>query len=167
MSTITDHQTPAGCSLETLLEFMTHSPEETQALGSSLVHLLQPPCVVLLRGELGSGKTTLAKGIVVGLGAAREEDVTSPSFTLVHEYRQGDHCVYHADLYRVEGSREIETLGLEDLMAARATVLIEWGDKLGPELPVPRIEIELTHLGGDERRIVVRRAMPAAGTERR
>lgn len=96
-----------------VLDVVTRSPEETVALGRELAGELQPPCIVLLQGELGSGKTTLAKGIVAGLGAAREEDVTSPSFTLVHEYG-GDRRVFHVDLYRIEESRELATLGLEN-----------------------------------------------------
>jgi tRNA threonylcarbamoyladenosine biosynthesis protein TsaE len=137
--------------------FSTRSPEETVALGRELGREFGPPCLVLLEGELGSGKTTLVKGIVAGLGAAPEEEVHSPSFTLVHEYGR-DRKVYHVDLYRIEGgARELETLGLEDLVEQNATVLIEWGEKLDALGLAPQVRIRLEHLGGDHRRITVER----------
>jgi len=149
---------------------VTHSPEETLALGVELSREMQPPVLVLLLGDLGAGKTTLTKGIVAGLGAATEEEVTSPTFTMIHEYgpapatalgtgRDGGARVYHVDLYRVETARELETLGLEDLLAERAVVIVEWGERLGPALrPVGGrvIEIRLEAAGEDERRIEIR-----------
>lgn len=137
-----------------MVEFVTRSPEETVELGSRLARQLPSPCLILLQGELGSGKTTLVKGIVAGLGAAREEDVTSPSFTLVHEYGR-EHKVYHADLYRVEGLPELATLGLEDLLEQRATVIIEWGEKFPPQDVEAQIRIHVEMLGSDERRVVI------------
>src|SRR5438046_5675316 len=105
-------------------EIVTHSPEETLAVGRRLAKELRPPCLVLLEGELGSGKTTLAKGVVAGLGAAQEEEVSSSTFTLIHEY--GDRVrVYHVDLYRVEGSADLATMGLEELINQNAVVLVE------------------------------------------
>jgi tRNA threonylcarbamoyladenosine biosynthesis protein TsaE len=138
-----------------LFDIVTHSPEETQALGRMLAGDLRPPCWVLLQGELGSGKTTLAKGIVCGLAAAQPDEVTSPSFTLVHEYGH-DNKVYHVDLYRIEDPRELATLGLEDLLAQRATTLVEWGERLGNDLPVPSLVVELEYLSDEERRIRVK-----------
>jgi tRNA threonylcarbamoyladenosine biosynthesis protein TsaE len=111
---------------------------------------------VLLEGELGSGKTTLTKGIVAGLGAARENEVTSPSFTLVHEYGC-EPKVYHVDLYRVEGARDLETLGLDDLWSQQATVIVEGGEKLGASPLAPRVRIRLEYLAGENRRITVER----------
>jgi len=135
-----------------LFQRVTHSPEETVSFGRELARELQPPCTVLLEGELGSGKTTLVKGIV----AIPEEEVTSPSFTLVHEY--GDQGkVYHVDLYRIEGGRDLSTLGLDDLVGEGATVLIEWGEKFGGDFPEPCVRIRLEYLGSDERRIIVER----------
>lgn len=118
---------------------------------------MSPPLLVLLLGNLGTGKTTLAKGIASGLGAAREDDVTSPSFTLVHEYSGGPVKVYHVDLYRLESVREISTLGLEDIVAddQNAVVLIEWGEKLGEWFPGRHWKIRLEDQGGDRRKIVV------------
>jgi tRNA threonylcarbamoyladenosine biosynthesis protein TsaE len=96
-------------------ETTTHSPEETIAFGRTLAELLTPPKLVLLRGDLGAGKTTLVKGIAAAFDAAEEEDVTSPTFTLVHEYRGPQATLYHIDLYRIDTLRELETLGLDDL----------------------------------------------------
>ncbi len=139
-----------------LFDIVTHSPEETLEFGCRLAAELRAPSWVLLSGELGSGKTTLAKGIVVGLGAASPEDVTSPSFTLVHEYGVGIR-VYHVDLYRVEDTRELATLGLGDFLAQNATTIIEWGERLGDQLPLPCMVIELEYGSGEERRIRVKR----------
>jgi tRNA threonylcarbamoyladenosine biosynthesis protein TsaE len=146
---------------------VTHSSEETIALGYELARELKPPVLVLLLGDLGAGKTTLAKGLVAGLGAAPEEEVTSPTFTMIHEYgsaRDSATRVYHVDLYRVETARELETLGLEDLLAERAVVIVEWGEKLGPALrpsgPGGMIEIHLEAAGENERRIMVPPVQP-------
>lgn len=137
--------------------YLTHSPEETTLLGRELAADLRPPCLAVLEGDLGSGKTTLVKGIVAGLGACPEEEVHSPSFALVHEYGQ-DRKVYHVDLFRIEGgNRELGTLGLGELVDQEATVLVEWGEKLGDLGLVPQVGIKLEHLGGDKRRITVER----------
>jgi tRNA threonylcarbamoyladenosine biosynthesis protein TsaE len=141
---------------EILFDIVTHSPEETQALGRRLAADLRPPCWIILQGELGSGKTTLTKGIVSGLGAAQPEEVTSPSFTLVHEYGS-DNKVYHVDLYRIEDARELVTLGLEDLLAQQATAIVEWGERLGNDIPAPHLVAELEYLSDEERRIRVKR----------
>ncbi len=193
--------------IRTLADVVSHSPEETVRFGRDLARKLEPPCLVLLEGELGTGKTTLVKGIAAGLGAAREEDVNSPTFTLVHEYRglrpeapldfarpsslargpdpatagrtggtdpalrdEVGHVassdapmpavaskVYHVDLYRIEDARELGTLGLDDLMAQPATVIVEWGEKLGDPGPGPWVRVRLEHLGVEDRRIIVER----------
>jgi tRNA threonylcarbamoyladenosine biosynthesis protein TsaE len=139
-----------------LFDIVTHSPEETLAFGRRLSADLRPPCRVLLQGELGSGKTTLVKGIVSGLGVAQPDEVTSPSFTLVHEYGD-DNKVYHVDLYRVEHAQDLATLGLEDVFTQRATTIIEWGERLGDNLPLPCTLVGLEHMSGEERRIRVKR----------
>ena len=107
-------------------DFTTHSEEDTIALGRRLAASLAPPKLVVLRGELGAGKTTLIKGIAEGFSAASEEDVTSPTFTLVHEYRGPEAVVYHIDLYRVDTARALETLGIDDLISENSVLLIEW-----------------------------------------
>ena len=122
--------------------------------GREIARRLVPPVLILLSGELGAGKTTLAKGIVSGLGAAREEDVTSPTFTLVHAYRNHSR-VYHVDLYRVEGFHDLETLGLEDILSAPAVVIVEWAEKLALRTDWPAIRIHLQHVDESRRRIAI------------
>ena len=133
--------------------YCTASEEETIALGERLAHEL-PRGVVLLIGQLGAGKTTLAKGIVKGFGAAAPEEVSSPTFTLIHEYGQNGR-VYHVDLYRLDEPREVATLGLEDLFERDAVVLIEWGERFPELLPRNRTEIRLRALPDDQREIDV------------
>ena len=133
--------------------YRTASDAETVALGARLAPDL-PRGVVLLIGNLGAGKTTLAKGIASGLGAAAPDEVSSPTFTLIHEYGGG--LVYHVDLYRLEEERELATLGLEELFDRDAMVLIEWGERFPRLLPARRTEIRLRTLGEDEREIEVR-----------
>ena len=134
-------------------EVITHSPEETIAFGRSLTEILAPPQLVLLRGDLGAGKTTLVKGIAAAFDAAAEEDVTSPTFTLIHEYRGPRANLYHIDLYRIDTQRELETLGLDDLRSDNSILLIEWGEKF-PRLVKERdIEIAIEPAGEDTRRI--------------
>jgi tRNA threonylcarbamoyladenosine biosynthesis protein TsaE len=132
--------------------YRTSSEAETIALGARLAHELPSAGVVLLIGNLGAGKTTLAKGIVSGLGAAPAEEVASPTFTLIHEYGGGR--VYHIDLYRLEEARETATLGLDDLFDSGALVLIEWGERFPGILPSNRTEIRI-HAHGDEREIEI------------
>src|SRR5438270_11680770 len=134
-------------------EVTTHSPEETIALGRTLAHILTPPKLVLLRGELGAGKTTLVKGIAEGFQSACEEDVTSPTFTLIHEYRGPRANLYHIDLYRVDTQRELETLGLDDLVAENSVLLVEWGEKFARFEREWDVEIALERMGENERLI--------------
>lgn len=138
-----------------MAEIITHSPEETIEYGRSLAELLAPPKLVLLRGDLGAGKTTLVKGIAEAFSAAREHEVTSPTFTLVHEYRGPKATLYHIDLYRVETPRELETLGLEDLMAEDSILLIEWGEKFSRFQRERDVEFFLERLGESDRRILI------------
>ena len=126
------------------------------ALGERLAGELPSRAVVLLIGNLGAGKTTLAKGIVRGRGAAERDDVSSPTFTLIHEYG-ADSSVYHIDLYRLEEARQVATLGLEEIFDREALVLIEWGERFPQLMPAERTEIYLRTTGNDEREIEVRR----------
>jgi tRNA threonylcarbamoyladenosine biosynthesis protein TsaE len=136
-------------------EFTTKSAEETIALGRELAPSLAPPKIVVLRGDLGAGKTTLVKGIAQAFQAAEEEDVTSPTFTLIHEYRGPAATVYHIDLYRVDTQRELETLGLDDLMTEDSILLIEWGEKFARFEQERDVEIALERISDTERRISV------------
>jgi tRNA threonylcarbamoyladenosine biosynthesis protein TsaE len=143
--------------LRQALQITTRSAEETIAFGRTLAELLAPPSLVLLRGDLGAGKTTLVKGIAAAFDAAAEEDVTSPTFTLVHEYRGPWANLYHIDLYRIDTPRELETLGLEDLRSENSILLIEWGEKF-PRLRQDRdVEIALEREGENARRIKISR----------
>lgn len=133
--------------------FRTRTEEETMALGQALAPRLPRPCLILLIGNLGAGKTTLTKGIVEGLGAASPDEVLSPTFTLIHDYGEG---VFHIDLYRLETARELATLGLEDLWDRDdAIVLIEWGERFRDHLPSPDAEVQIV-TEGETRVITIR-----------
>lgn len=133
--------------------FETHDEVETIELGRRIAATLPKRAVVLLIGNLGAGKTTLAKGIVSGLGVAEPEEVVSPTFTLIHEYGEGR--VYHIDLYRLDRAAEVATLGLDEIFDREAVVLIEWGERFPQALPEKRIEIRLEPVGDEARRIVI------------
>ncbi|MBZ5725752.1 MAG: tRNA (adenosine(37)-N6)-threonylcarbamoyltransferase complex ATPase subunit type 1 TsaE [Acidobacteriia bacterium] len=133
--------------------YRTASEAETISLGERLARTLPARGVVLLTGSLGAGKTMLAKGIVSGLGAAPADEVSSPTFTLIHEYGGGR--VYHVDLYRLEEARELATLGLEELFDRDALVLIEWGERFPQLMPAERTEIRIRTVGDDEREVEV------------
>lgn len=135
-------------------EIISYSSEETTQWGREFAKRLKAPVLVLLTGDLGTGKTTLTKGLVAGLGAANEDDVTSPTFTLVHVYGR-EAKVYHADLCRIESFHDFETLGLEDLFASPAVAILEWSEKFPLRSPWPQVRVRLEHLGGDKRRITV------------
>ncbi len=143
----------------TTREVTTSSPEETIAFGRSLAGELGTPALVLLYGELGAGKTTLIKGIVSGLGAAPEDEVTSPTYVMVQEYSgdKGGSRVYHVDLYRLEQPRDLESLGLEELLAEDAVVLVEWPERLLLSRWEPSFRVYLEGAGESERRIRVER----------
>ena len=136
-------------------EVTTNSPEETIAFGRTLGELLAPPKLVLLRGDLGAGKTTLVKGIAEAFAAAAAEDVTSPTFTLIHEYRGPRATLYHIDLYRIDTQRELDTLALDDLRAEDSILLIEWGEKFPRFVRERDFEISLEREGENNRTIQV------------
>ena len=137
--------------------FKTRSVAGTLAIAHTIAEMLSPPRMVVLRGELGAGKTTLVKGWVAALGAGVEDEVTSPTFTLVHEYVGPKVKVYHLDLYRLETERELATLGLEEMAAeSDAVVLVEWGEKFPSVMERADAEVAMTPLEGDERGLWVR-----------
>jgi len=135
-------------------ELVTHSTEETIDRGREIGARVKPPVLILLSGELGAGKTTLTKGIVSGLGAAREDEVTSPTFTLVHKY-EGRARVYHVDLYRVGDFHDLETLGLEDVFSENAVVIVEWPDRLALRTDWPVLRVRLEHVTENIRKISI------------
>jgi tRNA threonylcarbamoyladenosine biosynthesis protein TsaE len=140
-------------------EFITKSGADTIEVGRKLVGLLAPPQLLILRGDLGTGKTTLVKGIAQALDAADPDEVTSPTFTLLHEYdgARSGHPVklFHLDVYRLEGERQLETLGLDELLTPDALVLVEWGEKFKSIRKKSTGEIVITSAGGDARKITV------------
>jgi tRNA threonylcarbamoyladenosine biosynthesis protein TsaE len=140
-------------------EFSTRSGADTVEVGRKLAQLLRPPQLLILRGDLGTGKTTLVKGIAQALDAAEADEVTSPTFTLIHEYDgiQDDKPVklFHLDVYRLEGERQLETLGLDELLTPDALVLVEWGEKFKSIRKKATGEIAITSEGGDTRKITV------------
>jgi tRNA threonylcarbamoyladenosine biosynthesis protein TsaE len=140
---------------------ITHSAAETIEFGRTLAAHLRPPRLVLLSGDLGAGKTTLAKGIAEGFQAASQEDITSPTFTLVHEYRGREVVLYHIDLYRVDTLRELETLGLDDLVEPNSVLLLEWGEKFVRFQRERDVEVRLERMGEDERRITIDSSSPS------
>ncbi len=145
----------AGKAGGLLREVTTRSADETIAFGRTLADLLAPPKLALLRGDLGAGKTTLVKGIAAAFHAAAEEDVTSPTFTLVHEYRGPQAILYHIDLYRVDTQRELDTLALDDLREEDSILLIEWGEKFPRFVRERDLEIVLERAGENDRTIRV------------
>ena len=140
-------------------EFTTLSGADTVEVGRKLARLLKPPQLLLLRGDLGTGKTTLVKGIAEALDAAEADEVTSPTFTLVHEYDgalDGKPVkLFHLDVYRLEGERQLETLGLDELLTPDALVLVEWGEKFKSIRKKATGEIAISSAGGDARKITV------------
>jgi len=140
-------------------EFTTRSGADTIEVGRKLARLLAPPQLLILRGDLGTGKTTLVKGIAQALDAAEADEVTSPTFTLLHEYDGAQNGkpvkLYHLDVYRLEGERQLETLGLDELLTPDALVLVEWGEKFKSIKKKSTGEIAISSTGGDARKITV------------
>jgi len=140
-------------------QFTTHSGADTIEVGRKLAALLQPPQLLLLQGDLGTGKTTLVKGIAQALDAADPDEVTSPTFTLIHEYkgeRDGKPVkLFHLDVYRLEGERQLDGLGLDELLTPDALVLVEWGEKFPSLKKRATGEILIASAGGDDRKITV------------
>lgn len=145
-------------------EFITGSAAETIEVGRTLAAMLAPPQFLILRGDLGAGKTTLVKGIADALDAAEPDEVTSPTFTLIHEYEgtraaDGQRVpvrLYHLDLYRIDTERQLESLGVNDLAAGDSIVLVEWGEKFPSVVNRSNGEIVMQSTGGESRRITLK-----------
>jgi tRNA threonylcarbamoyladenosine biosynthesis protein TsaE len=135
-------------------QFVTHSSDETIRAGREIGAQIKAPALILLSGDLGAGKTTLTKGIASGLGAAEEDEVTSPTFTLVHKYARSS-PVYHVDLYRIGDFHDLETLGLEDVFSEKAVVIVEWPDRFTLRTEWPVVRVHLEHVAEEERRITI------------
>ena len=141
---------PAGCRVTRTT--VTHSELETAAAGRELGGTLSAGDVVLLYGDLGAGKTAFVKGLAEGLGIARDE-VSSPTFTLVQEYRGGRLTLFHVDLYRIDDPRELDDLGLDEI-AEEGVLAIEWAEKY-PRPPIPSVRVSIEHAGDTDRRIAI------------
>jgi tRNA threonylcarbamoyladenosine biosynthesis protein TsaE len=143
--------------------FQSKSTNETIEIGRQIAQLLVPPKFLILRGELGTGKTTLVKGIAEALDAADQDEVLSPTFTLIHEYegkrkidgKEQEVDLYHLDLYRIEGERQLESVGLDEIATGNAIVLVEWGEKFPSVIKRSDGEIFIEHAGGDARKITL------------
>ena len=135
-------------------QIVTHSSDETIRAGREIGAQIKAPALILLSGDLGAGKTTITKGIASGLGAAEEDEVTSPTFTLVHKYARSS-PVYHVDLYRIGDFHDLETLGLEDVLSEKAVVIVEWPDRFTLRTEWPVLRIHLEHVTEEERRITI------------
>jgi tRNA threonylcarbamoyladenosine biosynthesis protein TsaE len=141
--------------------FESKSTEETISFGHQLGAALKAPVLLFLAGDLGAGKTTLTKGIVSGAGGTKEEEITSPTFTLIHKYSgatpaTNSPAIYHIDLYRIEGAQDLATLGLDDIFDENAIVIVEWPDRMVPPVGWPVIRIDLEHVAEEARTITVR-----------
>jgi tRNA threonylcarbamoyladenosine biosynthesis protein TsaE len=134
------------------VEILTHSAEDTIEQGRKLGARLKAPVLVLLSGDLGAGKTTFTKGLVAGLGAATEDEVTSPTFTLIHKYDRGARA-YHIDLYRITDAHDLGTLGIEDIFDETTVVIVEWPEKLSLNVDWPILRVHLEHVDENTRRI--------------
>ena len=139
------------------LQFETHSEDETIELGAVIARQLPSKATVLLIGNLGAGKTTFAKGMAQGRGAAQPDEVSSPTFTLIHEYGT---AVYHIDLYRLDQPEQVANLGLDEIFERDALVLVEWGERFPNLMPTDRFEIRLTTTGETSRRIEITQPFP-------
>ena len=148
----------------TVRHFVSNSSRETIAIGAEIAQLLTSPMLLFLRGDLGAGKTTLVKGIAQALDAADPDEVTSPTFTLVHEYdgkrrvdgKEHDVKLYHIDLYRIQDERQLETIGFDELATEDAILLVEWGEKFPAVVKRSDGEILIEHAGGDTRNITLK-----------
>ena len=128
--------------------------EELVAWGEAFGHAARPPLVVALSGDLGAGKTTLVQAICRGYGVTQE--VTSPTFALVHEYAARRSPVYHIDLYRLDGERALTNIGWDEIVGdPHALVLVEWPDRAGSRLPPEHVPIDLEHVPGDPHRRIL------------
>jgi tRNA threonylcarbamoyladenosine biosynthesis protein TsaE len=144
---------------------LSSSPEETQKIGMEIAGSLPVPGVVLLRGTLGAGKTTLTRGIAMGLGLDDPGMVNSPSFTLVNIYH-GSCPIYHVDLYRLEGKRDLYSIGIDEFLGTEGVTIVEWSEKLSSKL-AGAIEVEIEDAGGDRRMLYISSPVTARGRKRK
>jgi tRNA threonylcarbamoyladenosine biosynthesis protein TsaE len=138
----------------------THAPEETEALGATVAGELAPGDVVLVSGELGSGKTTFVRGAARALGV--RDPVTSPTFSIGHRYAGEGVTICHLDLYRLAGVEDEEPELLADYLGGGRIAFVEWPEQGGPEIASARLLVTLSHRGHDRRRVVIEELQRAA-----
>ena len=134
------------------MEFITHSPEETERLGKALAALLQPGDIIAYRGDLGAGKTAFTRGLAKGLGC--REQVTSPTYTIVNEYLSGRLPLFHFDMYRLASSDDLWSIGWEDYLDRGGVCAVEWSENVEDAME-NALWVTLESLGGDDRRITL------------
>ena len=132
------------------MEFITHSPEETEALGSALAQLLLPGDIIAYRGDLGAGKTAFTRGLAKGLGCG--EAVTSPTYTIVNEYLSGKLPLFHFDMYRLASSEDLWGIGWDDYLERGGVCAVEWSENVEDALE-GAVQVSIETLGADTRRI--------------
>jgi tRNA threonylcarbamoyladenosine biosynthesis protein TsaE len=130
----------------------SESPDETRLIASEFARNLPAGTALSLIGDLGAGKTEFVKGLAIGLGV--DDEVTSPTFTVVHEYRGGRLALFHMDFYRLNDERELDEVGFDDYLMAGGVCAIEWGDKFPNRLPPGSVKIQIIIHGNDKRTIV-------------
>ncbi len=135
------------------MKLLSRSPAETEAIGFRLGRLLRAGMMVKLYGELGAGKTTMVRGIARAFGI-EEDDVISPSFTIITEYKSSPRF-FHLDLYRISGSRDLESTGIWDCIGDDAVTVVEWPEHAGDELPNNALSVRILHKGLEEREIAI------------
>jgi tRNA threonylcarbamoyladenosine biosynthesis protein TsaE len=134
------------------MRLIASNPDETRSIASEFIRNLAAGTVLSLVGDLGAGKTEFVKGLAIGLGF--EGEVTSPTFTILHEYRGGRLPLFHMDFYRIHDERELDEIGLDDYLKAGGVSAVEWGDKYRDWLPADSVEIRLAIIANDKREIV-------------
>ena len=135
-----------------MIKYKTESPEETIELASKIGAVLRKGDVIAYRGGLGAGKTTFTRGLAIGAGL--EDEVTSPTFALINEYH-GNLDMYHFDMYRIEGTDDLETTGFFDYPMDESVFVIEWSENISEILPENTIYIEIKRTGDESREIII------------
>jgi tRNA threonylcarbamoyladenosine biosynthesis protein TsaE len=134
--------------------FYTSSAEETLTVGKSIGEKLKGGEIILLIGELGTGKTIFVRGLALGVGVKSIDEITSPTFTIIHQH-DGKFTLYHVDLFRITCAEELYNLGLEEIMSGSNIIAIEWAEKLGALTPKRCIKVFFQHLGGNKRSLLI------------
>ena len=134
------------------MEFITNSPEQTEAVGAALGSKLSPGTVIAYQGDLGAGKTAFTRGVACGLGA--KESVTSPTYTIVNEYLSGKYPLFHFDMYRLASSEDLFDIGWEDYLERGGVCAVEWSENVADAME-DAIIVTIEKLGEDSRRIII------------